>query len=122
MRDEGYIYVLGCNDTSLFKVGTSLNPAARARSLKTGNPSIRLIAYYPTKDMRLIEQLVHNRLRPCRVTGEWFRLDASMLGWLQALLSGEPVGTPPCQPGQEDPHRHHWQYWGGYTQATVSRP
>ena len=86
MRDEGYIYILGCDDADLFKVGTSLYPEARARSLRTGNPSIRLVAFYPTKDMRLIEHLVHNRLRPYRVSGEWFRLNTAMLEWLQMRL------------------------------------
>ena len=121
-RDEGYIYILGYSEEGFFKVGTSLNPEARTRSLRTGNPSIRLVASYPTKDMRLIEQLVHNRLRACKVWGEWFRLDAAMLGWLQALLSGKPVGSPPWQPASQDSHRHRWQYWHGYSQATVSRP
>lgn len=99
-RLDGYIYLARSTLSGLYKVGSSVDPIKRVKTLQTADPTIELIDSYPTKNMVTIEWLVHRRLKPWHVRGEWFNLPDLVVQWLQALLAGVPEArhtfpTPP---------------------------
>ena len=56
-----------------FKIGVSQNVDVRLRSIKTGNPNVRLI--YESKKIAnayKIENMIHSQLGNYRINGEWF--------------------------------------------------
>ncbi len=58
------------------KVGISADPDARLRDLQVGNP-LRLSVKFASRPVRRefaerIERVAHSRLKPFKVSGEWF--------------------------------------------------
>lgn len=75
-RRPGFIYLVFCNATNLYKIGSSKNVIDRIKYLKTANPKIEFIYSYPVENM-LIEKEIHSNYKDKRVSGEWFELSFS---------------------------------------------
>ena len=74
---EGYIYLIGMKGTSFFKIGMSLDPEIRLRTLQTGNPQpLRIVRIQAVQDMRNEELGLHQQFDSQRVPNpnvrEWF--------------------------------------------------
>ncbi|MEV5929930.1 GIY-YIG nuclease family protein [Streptomyces cellulosae] len=67
---ERFVYLIGSEDFRPVKIGTG-NPARRVSEFQTGNPFPLVVLWQMPGDERL-EQLLHARFEPFRVTGEWF--------------------------------------------------
>lgn len=68
------LYFIQSEETGHIKIGRSVNPKRRLRSLQTGNQrKLRLIAYFEGMGWR--EASIHDRLHDWRVKGEWFHVD-----------------------------------------------
>jgi hypothetical protein len=64
-------YLMIDDATGLVKIGKSINPENRERTLQSEKPTIKMIHYFDND----IERELHNKFRDKRVRGEWFRLD-----------------------------------------------
>ena len=63
-------YIIEQVDSNIVKIGRSTKPENRIRSIKSGNPFIKL---YHTTDGDY-ENYLHRALHEYRLTGEWFDL------------------------------------------------
>ena len=73
----GHVYLIHMQDTSFFKIGMSLDPATRLRTLQTGNPRpLRLLGVREVEDMLAAEARLHRRFDSQGVKDgggrEWF--------------------------------------------------
>ena len=66
------------------KIGCSGDVAARIAALQTGNAApLRLLAVIPGG--RTMEYTLHDRFSHCRVSGEWFRVEAGLRALIEEL-------------------------------------
>lgn len=78
-HSQGYIYLIHMDNTNFYKIGMSLDPAIRLRTLQTGNPHpLYLINTQTVQDMRSAELNFHRLFETHRVPNahvrEWFDL------------------------------------------------
>ncbi|MCJ1251835.1 hypothetical protein MMC30_009073 [Trapelia coarctata] len=76
-HSQGYIYLIHMEGTSFCKIGMSLDPQIRLRTLQTGNPhSLHLLRTQAVQDMRSAEASLHRQFETQRVPNlnvrEWF--------------------------------------------------
>ncbi len=69
-------------DGRLFKIGQSINPEVRVKSLRTGNPFIEMVAF----GTGVTEKYLHDYLFRDRVALEWFDLTEEKLKNIINLL------------------------------------
>ena len=79
-HSEGYVYLIRMENTTFYKIGMSLDPEIRLRTLQTGNPhQLILINRQDVRDMRSAEMHLHRRFERRRVPNvyvrEWFDLE-----------------------------------------------
>lgn len=78
-HSQGYIYLIHMGDTTFYKIGMSLDPEIRLRTLQTGNPHpLYLLETQAVQDMRSAELNLHRHFETQRVPNlnvrEWFDL------------------------------------------------
>lgn len=78
-HSQGYIYLIHMQNTTFYKIGMSLDPEIRLRTLQTGNPHpLYLLNTQAVEDMRSAEMDLHRRFETQRVPNvnvrEWFDL------------------------------------------------
>lgn len=78
-HSQGYIYLIHMGNTTFYKIGMSLDPEMRLRTLQTGNPQpLYLLHAQAVPDMRSAEISLHRRFETQRVPNlnvrEWFDL------------------------------------------------
>ena len=78
-HSQGYIYLIRMEDTTFYKIGMSLDPEIRLRTLQTGNPHLlSLLKTRRVQDMRSAESYLHQQFQTQRVPNinvrEWFDL------------------------------------------------
>lgn len=74
----GKIYLIRCSEENdiLYKIGFSINPHKRRKTLETGNPNdLEVIDEFFTNYDRKLETAIHNRFRSKKIRREWFKLD-----------------------------------------------
>lgn len=72
--EEGYIYVIQDVDTSLYKIGMTMDWERRSRELRVGITS-KLVELRLVRNPRELEQRVHQRYKSCRLPQtEYFKL------------------------------------------------
>ena len=76
---QGYIYLIHMENTTFYKIGMSLDPEIRMRTLQTGNPHpLYLLNTQAVQDMRSAEVNLHRKFESQRVPNlnvrEWFDL------------------------------------------------
>lgn len=62
--------MIACERLKAVKIGWSATPHKRFLDLKTANPYLELLAYFPTE--RRIESMFHEAFRELRIEREWF--------------------------------------------------
>lgn len=65
-----YFTYLMQDSSQLIKIGKSINPFQRLKDLKTGNPSLRIIAVCNDN----VEKVLHFKFQNKKYLGEWFNL------------------------------------------------
>ena len=78
-HSQGYIYLIHMENTTFYKIGMSLDPEIRLRTLQTGNPHpLNLLNTHTVQDMRSAEMDLHRQFETKRVPNlnvrEWFDL------------------------------------------------
>ena len=81
-HSEGYVYLIHMENTTFYKIGMSLDPEIRLRTLQTGNPHhLYLVNRRAVGDMRGAEMDLHRRFERKRVPNvyvrEWFDLEGT---------------------------------------------
>lgn len=76
-HSQGYVYLIHMEGTTFYKIGMSLDPQIRLRTLQTGNPhSLGLLNTQAVQDMRSAEVSLHRQFETQRVPNvnvrEWF--------------------------------------------------
>lgn len=69
--EEGLVYVIGPAESSVVKIGTTVNVDARLRGMQTSNPLL-LIARWTCRGNVELENFLHRRFDGIRMKGEWF--------------------------------------------------
>ncbi|MCJ1394524.1 hypothetical protein MMC18_007403 [Xylographa bjoerkii] len=74
---QGHVYLIRMEGTTFYKIGMSLDPEIRLRTLQTGNPHpLSLLDTHAVRDMRAAEIGLHRRFETQRVPNvnvrEWF--------------------------------------------------
>ncbi|KAL8746171.1 MAG: hypothetical protein Q9190_001782 [Brigantiaea leucoxantha] len=74
---QGFVYLIRMSFTPFLKIGMSLDPEIRIRTLQTGNPyPLQLVKTWAVRDMRSAELSLHRRFEGKRVDNEsvkeWF--------------------------------------------------
>lgn len=84
------VYFIQDGGTKEIKIGFSLgDPLGRLRNFRTGNPRpLKLLVTIPGGAKE--EAALHERFADLRGQGEWFRADARLLGFIEALLVMHP--------------------------------
>jgi len=77
-----YVYFIQCS--GYVKIGTAIDVRARMASIKASNPhQVDIIAIIPASDDT--EKLLHERFKPLRHKGEWFKPDKSIDAFLKKV-------------------------------------
>lgn len=77
-EEKGYVYLLGdWEKEGIYKIGVTKGTIdRRIKKLQTGNAGeIYLCNYYHTEHPFYIEKILHQRLLPKRISGEWYNLE-----------------------------------------------
>jgi len=83
-KGKEYVYLMVNTDTGLIKVGKSIDPVYRERTLHSREPSVHLIALWCCH--RQVEKELHAKFSHRRVRGEWFRLTIPDLAALEKMM------------------------------------
>ncbi len=71
---EEYVYVIGEEGGDHVKIGKSVKPKQRLKSLSTGTPrELELVTKAEVENASEVEQTLHQKYDEYRVTGEWFK-------------------------------------------------
>jgi hypothetical protein len=69
------MYLMIDKNTGYYKIGRSVDPRARERTLQSEKPTIELLNVYDTKIKH--ERILHGMFKEKRIRGEWFDLSGS---------------------------------------------
>jgi len=72
-----YLYVIAANDEGPVKLGISVDPALRLRTLQTASPELLTIRHKEPVEpevVKQLERLLHRDMAHRRRRGEWFAL------------------------------------------------
>lgn len=71
-----YVYLIKCLKTGKYKIGRSVNPIFREKTLSAESPEIETIFVSPLTTLRSEKEL-HKKFKGKRIRGEWFSLNES---------------------------------------------
>lgn len=82
-------YLMKDLSTELYKIGKSVNPIHRERTLQCEKPTISILSYCEYD----IEVTLHDKFALKRVRGEWFNLDNKDVDFILDLFSTKHIKT-----------------------------
>lgn len=82
---QTYVYLMR-HANGLHKIGRSLNPTAREKTLQAEDPRLELVC--AGRADRELERRLHARFAKCRRRGEWFELTARQVAYVKRVLGG----------------------------------
>lgn len=71
---NGWVYIVGAQETGLVKIGYTSNPPRRFVALRTACPVEMFVLYLVAGDAS-DEKALHRQFKSLRVRKEWFRLE-----------------------------------------------
>ncbi len=88
-QKTAFLYLMR-HSNGLTKIGKSVNPRAREKTLQAEDPRLRLI--FKAKDCGHLERELHDRFSSLRKRGEWFDLSEDQVRWIKRYCyEPEPV-------------------------------
>ena len=78
------VYVMIDKNTGLYKIGRSVNPIKRERTLQSEKPTVELLFHH--EGVHADETSLHITFGHKRVRGEWFKLDADDLQYVKEYM------------------------------------
>ena len=86
-NDKRYTYLMYDEISGYYKIGRSINPEFREKTLSSQTPKIRLM--YKCKESVVSEDYLHKLFHYKRIRGEWFDLNTDELDVLINLMFQE---------------------------------
>ena len=88
-KGSGYVYIIKCKNTDLYKIGVSkAEPNNRLSNLQSGCPyELVFDSVYYCNHYGLLEREIHKRYSKQRYRGEWFKLNESQLLCVKSELA-----------------------------------
>jgi len=83
-----YIYIMEDTKTGYYKIGKSISPRFREKTLQAEKPTIIMLFKSPLTRPE-IEKEIHQHFKEKRIRGEWFKLNAKDLLFIMGLNYGE---------------------------------
>jgi hypothetical protein len=83
------VYVMFDKHTGYYKIGRSVNPKFREKTLQAEKPTIELLHTYNAKVVD--EKHLHTKFAEKRVRGEWFNLSGSDIAEINLYFNSEPT-------------------------------
>ena len=83
IRSSGYLYLMR-HANGLTKIGRSVQPKAREKTLQAEDPRLEMI--FCVDGVGYLEGRLHEIFADLRVRGEWFRLEESHVDWIKFLI------------------------------------
>jgi hypothetical protein len=71
-------YIIKDESNYLYKIGKSVNPKLREKTLQSEKPTIKMIKVFDYN----IEKILHNEYKDFRVRGEWFDLNKVQINYI----------------------------------------
>ena len=71
-------YIIKDNTNNTYKIGKSINPLKREKTLQSEKPNLKLIKIFENN----IEKELHELYKDCRLRGEWFKLSKVQLEYI----------------------------------------
>lgn len=87
----GGVYFVCDRSAKALKIGYSRFPGARVSNLQVGNPNGLELAGLIAAP-RIVEEALHHLWREYHARGEWFHDNGDILGWLDEMTDGQPIG------------------------------
>ncbi len=75
------VYIMIDHNTKFYKIGKSINPIHREKTLQSEKPTIELIYYFNTYDCD--EKILQDKYKDKRIRGEWFNLDQDDIDYIK---------------------------------------
>ena len=80
--NTGYVYLMQSGLHSYTKIGFSVAPIVRERTLQAEDPE--LVKIFECEAYQLFERWLHRRKAEKRIRGEWFALTAEEIQWVRS--------------------------------------
>ena len=77
-REKSKCYIIKDNTNNTYKIGTSINPLKREKTLQSQKPNLKLIKIFENN----IEKELQELYKHCRLRGEWFKLNKVQLEYI----------------------------------------
>lgn len=87
------IYVMIDNYNGFYKIGRSINPKIREKTLQSEKPSIEILYNWPGNNED--EYILHKQFKDKRLRGEWFKLDNKDLFYIDNYFKNKLKPTQP---------------------------
>ena len=71
-KGDSYVYIMYNQRNNLIKIGKSINPGHREKTLQAEEPEITMVAVWKASDK--LERHLHRIYKHKRLRGEWFKL------------------------------------------------
>tara|TARA_R110002020_G_C16169395_1_gene763963 strand:+ start:42 stop:1127 length:1086 start_codon:yes stop_codon:yes gene_type:complete len=78
VRPQSKCYILKDNNTGFYKIGKSINPVFREKTLQSEKPTIQAVKIFKEDH----EDELHKKYSKYRVRGEWFKLNKIQLQYI----------------------------------------
>jgi hypothetical protein len=75
------VYIMIDYNTKFYKIGKSINPLQREKTLQSEKPTIKLIHSFKAYDYD--ERMLHDKFKDKRIRGEWFNLDQDDIDYIK---------------------------------------
>jgi len=99
-----FVYLMQDLGTGYFKIGVSVNPRLREKTLLSQAPQILLIDAWPSDTAYKHEAELHAIFKDVRVRGEWFALDQDGVFHIRSFFGDTSLQTAqPSQPIPDEP-------------------
>lgn len=83
-KKQNFVYIMLNQRNGFYKIGRSVNPEYREKTLQAEEPEIDLIKKWPAP--KAIEKKLHNKYKKKKVRGEWFELTKDDVNEINNLM------------------------------------
>lgn len=97
-ESPSFVYLMQDIGTGYFKIGVSVNPRLRERTLLSQAPQILLLDYWASNTAYKHESELHAIFKDVRIRGEWFALDGDAIHHIRAFF--DPDYAPAIEAAQ----------------------
>jgi hypothetical protein len=85
-RRSGFVYLIFA-DTGEYKIGSSINPGNRIKSLSVQSPfEYKLIHIFPADNMKQAEKVLHEKFANKIKRSEWFSLNSDDVDLIRRII------------------------------------